>query len=133
MGLSNIIGIERVRYWEGQLLASVDLQTQISVEEELRRLHIRDLHGAYGIAIGLGLAPDQALTLQDTEVQVPCGLAYDCGGRALVVAADRKVKLPQPVTDGQTLVLSFDPAAAAGSTVKWKSWDEVNPNIDIPI
>ena len=51
--------LERVRYWQGQLLASDDLNTQLRVDEELRRLHNRSLHQPYGIAIGLELERDE--------------------------------------------------------------------------
>ena len=51
--MTNANQLERVRYWQGQLLAAGDLQTQMRVVAELRRQHNRAVHSAYGIAIGL--------------------------------------------------------------------------------
>ncbi|HTV23568.1 MAG TPA: hypothetical protein VMG12_32990, partial [Polyangiaceae bacterium] len=47
--------LERVRYWQGQLLTAADLREQVATDAELRRLHDRFAHRAAGIAIGLGL------------------------------------------------------------------------------
>src|SRR3954462_5532678 len=99
MAAQMTIELQRIRYWQGQLLASGDLQTQLLVAEELRRLHNRVLHQAYGIAIGLKLEHDEAtgelkLDKDTGEPKLTCGMAYDCAGRALIVEKDRQILLP---------------------------------------
>jgi hypothetical protein len=118
--------LTRIRYWQGQLLAAGDLQTQLFVDEELRRLHNRVVHHAYGVAIGL------EAKLEDGEFTLGCGLAYDCAGRALIVAADRVIPLPTPVTD-QALVIAYDPNSVDGIALAWKPAPEVKPNTEIEL
>ena len=65
--------LERVRYWQGQLLTAADLREQVATDLELRRLHDRHAHRAVGIAIGLSVEPDET----QTSVVVDPGLAYD--------------------------------------------------------
>jgi hypothetical protein len=108
MAAHTTTGLERVRYWQGQLLASGDLQTQLRVDEELRRLHNRAVHQAYGIAIGL------TPTLDEDKLTLGCGMAYDCAGRGLIVEADREIPLPAEVTGPMTLVLAYDPSSVDG-------------------
>ena len=91
----------RIRYWQGQLLSSGDLQTQVQSDQELRRLHDLAVHRAFGIAIGL------TATLADGVLTLGCGMAYDCTGQALVVERDRVVALPSSA-DGGSLARSPD-------------------------
>src|SRR5919206_4977097 len=106
--------LARVRYWQGQLLTAEDLRTQLESDEELRRLHNRAMHRAYGVAIGLGAALDGA------ALKLDCGMAYDCAGRGLVVQEERRVPLPKEADAPQTLVLAYDPASADGVSLTWK-------------
>jgi hypothetical protein len=107
--------LERVRYWQGQLLASIDLQTQMRTVAELRRQHNRAVHGAYGIAIGL-----TTRDIQDGALALSCGLAYDCSGRELMVPVNRNVPLPSPViTAPHLLILAYD-AILGDATLAWQ-------------
>src|SRR4051794_35518570 len=109
MAAATMRELERVRYWQGQLLASGDLRTQIGSDAELRTLHNRALHRAYGIAIGL------TPSLVDGALKLTCGMAYDCNGYALVVEPERMIALPLPPAAGSLiLVLSRDPASSDG-------------------
>jgi hypothetical protein len=119
--------LERVRYWQGQLLASGDLQTQIGSDAELRALHNRALHRAYGIAVGL------VPSLVEGGLELTCGMAYDCSGRGLVVEQDRTIALPPAGADPLVLVLSHDPAADDGIALTWKPPNNVNPNTEIAV
>src|SRR5262245_14224471 len=127
MAVQTITELERVRYWQGQLLALDDLQTQLAVDEELRRLHNRAAHQAYGVAIGL------TSTLDAGTFKLTCGMAYDCAGRALIVEADREVPLPSLVTNKLTLVLSYDPASVHGVALTWKPAPDVNAKTEVAI
>lgn len=143
MAAQPTIQLERIRYWQGQLLSLGDLQTQLRVDEELRRLHNRAVHRAYGIAIGLGQAMEalgdnkertkNAIEIENGKLKLPCGLAYDCAGHALVVSQDRIVDLPPQVTDHLTLVLSYEPNALDGVALSWTPAQEMNPGIGVAI
>jgi predicted RecA/RadA family phage recombinase len=115
MAMNSPIQLERVRYWQGQLLASGDLELQMRVVAELRRLHNQAVHSAYGIAIGLsaGKLTEESLTLT-------CGLAYDCSGRELIIAEDTEVPLPSAAfTVPQLLTLAYN-AATGSATLAWQ-------------
>ncbi|HJU56025.1 MAG TPA: hypothetical protein VJ715_15675 [Pyrinomonadaceae bacterium] len=136
MAVRTTTELQRIRYWQGQLLASGDLQTQLLVNEELRRLHNRALHQAHGVAIGLTLAHDEttgALTL-DEETKKPtlsCGMAYDCAGRELIVGKDREIDRPPQLP--MTLVIAYDPASVDGIALTWKRAQDVNANTEVAI
>jgi hypothetical protein len=127
MAMQRLTELARVRYWQGQLLASGDLQTQLATDEELRQLHNRTVHRAYGIAIGLGA------TLESGAIQLTCGMAYDCAGRGLIIDQDRIVSLPASIIGPMTLVLSFNPAAADGIALSWVSSRQIQPNAQVAI
>lgn len=102
--MSGAIQLERIRYWQGQLLSSGDLQRQMAVVAELRRQHNRAVHNAYGIAMGLTLGD-----ISEGVLPLSCGLAYDCSGRELMVPVGRMVPLPVPtITAPQLLFLAYD-------------------------
>lgn len=113
--MNTAMQLERIRYWQGQLLASDDLRTQMRVVAELRRQHNRALHRAYGIAIGLTVGD-----VADGAITVSCGLAYDCSGRELMVPVSRTVPLPTPaIATPHLLVLAYD-ARSGDSTLAWQ-------------
>ncbi len=126
MGRTNNTSLERVRYWQGQLLSSGDLQTQLRVDQELRRLHNAAAHRAYGIAIGLSAVANDVNDLKK-GLSVGCGLAYDCAGRALIIKEDLQIDVPANPTDGDTLVLSYDPQRREGVKLEWTNRAKVNP------
>jgi hypothetical protein len=83
--------LERVRYWEGQLLRSGDFREIAAVEAQRRWWHNRAIHDAYGVREGF--RPQLAGTPRG--VIVSPGVAYDCFGRELVL--DKKQNVPLPV------------------------------------
>jgi hypothetical protein len=99
--------LERVRYWQGQLLRSRDFNDIHAVEEQRRWWHNRALHNAYGIHRDPDVAQSFAATLSNdtTFVTVTAGLAYDCYGRELILETDQKVMLPAGVPDNVVFVL----------------------------
>jgi hypothetical protein len=109
--------LERVRYWQGQLLTAADLREQIATDIELRRLHDRFAHRAVGIAIGLSTQPDDT----NTALVVDAGLAYDASSRPLILPERRSIALPgasEPLP--QVLVLAFDERDATGIALRWR-------------
>ena len=101
--------LERLRYWQGQLIRSEDFNDQAAVDDQLRWWHNRALHNAYGIAAGMleGLR----VTLTDPaarEFTIRPGVAYDCFGRELILTQERREKLPAEITEGSaTLLLQY--------------------------
>ncbi len=103
------LGLERLRYWQGQLLRSKDLQDQVYGAVHLRWWHNRALHNAYGIVAGLEVLP-----LDEGALKVLPGLAYDCFGRELLLAAAVTVPIPDriPATGVTLLANCYEPARA---------------------
>src|SRR5579875_1933585 len=105
--------LERVRYWQGQLLRSRDFRVQMNTDSQLRAWHNRALHSAYGIALGYEITP-----LPDTGpltgIRIEPGVAYDCFGRAIILVAEQVVLIPAAPSDGSgsmTLLLRYKEAS----------------------
>jgi hypothetical protein len=104
--------LQRLRYWQGQALRSRDLNDQMAFEALLRAWHNRALHLlAYGIREGLEVTLDAA----GKAVEVRPGLAYDAGGRELIVHQSQRFLLPQATIplDGLILILSYRESASS--------------------
>src|ERR1035441_77211 len=95
--------LERLRYWQGQMLRSRDFRDDGAIEAQRRWWHNRALHAAFGVNYGLQVAGDASSgTLVLT---VTCGLGYDCFGRELILKKDRPgARLPFGAA-GQTPVI----------------------------
>ncbi len=106
--------LNRIAFWQGQMLSAADFRTQISTAEQLRWWHNRSLHTAFGIRFGL----DVTRVVGADSVEVWCGVAYDCFGRELVLDRPQRVPFPE-VADSDTrsraLVLTHH-AAHRGSS-----------------
>lgn len=85
--------LQRLRYWQGQTLRSIDARDQGRFDALRRQLHNRALHATGGVAFGLavGIAEDDP-----EQVEVACGLAYDARGRELILQRPRRIALPKP-------------------------------------
>lgn len=103
--------LERVRYWQGQMLRSRDFLDIERVEAQRRWWHNRALHNAYGVAEGL---TSKLSTLK--TVSVSPGVAYDGFGRELVLEKTISVPLPSNVpktfTGSINLVMRYQPRSA---------------------
>ena len=100
---------ERLRYWQGQTLRSLDFRDQATFDLRLRRLHNRALHGVSGVSFGLGVT---AVTGDSTVLDLACGVAYDGCGRELIVQRARRVAVPEGPA---WLILRARPSAAPSS------------------
>jgi hypothetical protein len=78
---------ERLNYFTGQLLGADDFRREQAYHRDKARLHNRFLHG-WGIVSGLDVGLDGAST-----VVVSPGLALDCAGNELVLAAPLTLSL----------------------------------------
>ncbi len=80
---------DRPSYFSGQLLTAGDLSQSQDVDEGMRRLHHRMLHG-WGIASGLRVSGVRG----DVAVTVGAGYALDSTGRELIVAEPVSRSIP---------------------------------------
>lgn len=97
--------LERLRYWQGQMLRSRDFRDQVAIESQLRWWHNRALHNTYGVSFGLKVIPDNSKN-PPIVVRVTCGLAYDCFGRELILLKDHPdVSVPQQSSDEYLVLL----------------------------
>jgi hypothetical protein len=119
--------LERIRYWQGQLLAASDLRAQVANDLELRRLHNRAFHHAYGISSGL------AVKFEAGGVSVTCGLAYDCSGRPLVSLRNRSVPFPPTDVAQAALVAFFDPTSPDEFALGWRGRYDFEPRLGVPL
>lgn len=86
--------LERVDFYQGQLLKTRDLQDASDRTSRLGGLHIAAAHDTWGIALGYDVrVNDAAVTLQP-------GIAYDCHGRPIVLSRQLQIPLPHPADAG---------------------------------
>ena len=120
--------LERVRYWQGQLLKSRDFLDIEAAEGQHRWWHNRALHNAYGVADGLvcSLVPSTA----SPTVSVSPGLAYDVFGHELILEKAVSVPVPSFISPGLVevfyLVVRYQPVSGSlardrDSEVCWTS------------
>jgi hypothetical protein len=84
--------LQRLRYWQGQILRSQDFRDQVAIEAQLRWWHNRALHNAFGIAGGL--AVELLEKSGNCLALVHRGLAYDFFGRELVHPRAESIAVP---------------------------------------
>jgi hypothetical protein len=73
--------LDRIQYFAGEQLTAADLNYGLDVDDTLRWLHNRTLHG-WGIATGLGVTGSVA----GRSVTVAPGMAIDSAGREIILA-----------------------------------------------
>jgi hypothetical protein len=117
---------ERVRLYDGARLTARDLRANETFEDRLRRLHVRGIHGTWGVAIGY----EVSRSAEGGGVGVGPGIAYDCAGRPIVSARPLAVAPPPPppgsdapswwfdllirYRDEDSLLAARDPAGTVG-------------------
>jgi hypothetical protein len=116
-----VTGLERLRYWQGQLLRSTDFRDQLRHEEYLRSRHNTALHKAFGIVSGL----------QIKDGKVTCGFGYDCFGRELIVPGD--LPLPARISDQAQLLVLLAAKPGQCSALAWIDELDWNGNQGLPL
>ena len=86
-------GDKRLSYFDGQFLSSSDLRDEQQYLLRTRRRLNLALHGS-GIVTGLTVTVSRKAS--PPSVVVEPGLALDCGGRELILAASVAVKIRKP-------------------------------------
>jgi hypothetical protein len=100
--------LERVQYWQGQMLRSRDFRDIETGNAQRRWWHNRALHNAYGIADGL--TSSLVLSGMPPGVLVLPGVAYDISGRELILERSQLIPLPSVppnLTGTITLLMSY--------------------------
>ncbi len=94
----------RLSHHAGQLLTARDLQDDVNYDARMRGLHVRALHGVWGIALGY-----EVLTATNPRfLVVTQGMAYDCAGREIVMSETLQVELPPPPLNSIATAWWFD-------------------------
>jgi hypothetical protein len=82
---------QRLSHHTGQLLTARDLQDDVDYDTRMRGLHVRALHGVWGIALGY-----EILRTGDPRVlHVTQGMAYDCAGREIIMSDALPIAMDQ--------------------------------------
>ena len=84
------IPFDRVTFRDGQLLTARDLRDARRRQARLRRLHLRYLHGTWGIALGFQVRR----STDGRAVEVGPGYAIDPIGRDILLADGLRVPIP---------------------------------------
>ena len=92
--------LERVNYFQGQLLSSSDLRAEQEYFSTRSRLHNRYLHG-WGVVSGL-----EVTTAGSSDVVVEPGVAIDCAGNEIHMSAAVTLKIPE-TADAHFVVLQY--------------------------
>jgi hypothetical protein len=119
--------IERVDFLDEALLAERDLVAAASSESRLRGLHVRGVHGTWGIAAGF------EVQVQGSHVVVAPGLAYDCAGRELLTVGDRLVAFDEDAPGALDLVASYGPGSRNTAGLRWVAAGSVRGGHDITL
>jgi hypothetical protein len=83
--------LRRVRYRPDQLLAAGDLRDSGDAESRRRALHVRAVHGVWGIAIGFRVF----IEFGGKHLVISPGFAYDCAGREIISSRTVLMEMPE--------------------------------------
>lgn len=112
-------GLERLRHTPGEALLSRDFRDQATMEDQMRWWHVRGVHSAYGVAVGLLTRP-QPFSGPPTLILVSPGVAFDAFGRELVMSEIQRVPVPAAPKGGSlTLMLRDLKDAPATAELVW--------------
>lgn len=148
--------LDRVTYWEGQMLRSSDFLDIHRVEDQRRWWHNRAMHSAYGVYQGFHATAVGGNQGQPGVVQVSPGVAYDCFGRELILECRATIQYAvQPLAQGdvRTLLVRYkrppsrrdsDPVTAvccfcngrhSGGTIEfvWSDHRRISPQDGVPL
>ena len=100
--------MERLRFFEGQLLSAKDFQAEQDYQIEKRRLHNRMLHGV-GVVNGLAVSVDDGT---GTVVLISPGFALDCSGSEILVEGPVRIDLGNCTNDVCFVTIEFTETAS---------------------
>jgi hypothetical protein len=91
--------LERNRYFTGKFMTARDFQGEQDYLRNRQQLHNRMLHG-WGIVAGLEVQTNPNTDCQSTTLVVMSGMALDCCGREVILAANEVIPVPRPSASG---------------------------------
>jgi hypothetical protein len=94
----------RLNHHAGELLTARDLQDDVSYDARMRGLHVRALHGVWGVALGFEVFP----TADQKSLIVTQGIAYDCSGREIVLSDSLQIGFVAPPRSSTATEWWFD-------------------------
>jgi hypothetical protein len=99
--------MERIRFFNGQILTAADFETDQEYHLQMRRLHNRMLHG-FGVVDGLGVSVADGT---DAAVVVSPGFALDRRGREIIVEGPVRISLGDCTGDVYVVTIQYSEAA----------------------
>jgi hypothetical protein len=112
--------LKRVSFSTGQLLTPADFTTEQEYHRERSRLHNRCCHG-WGVVCGL------EASISGDEITITPGMALDCQGEHVVMAAPTTLPLPGVIPRTPTLYVLIspteeqtDPTAVSGDVIAYR-------------
>jgi hypothetical protein len=148
--------LERVQYWQGQMLRARDFLNLQAVEAQRRWWHNRAIHNAYGVAEGLKSLLTSPLA-KAKGITITPGVAYDISGRELILERQQYVAFPTSFTPNPVSTMSLlvrykapaprlrpdeaselcfnSPGSVVAGTAEfvWKAGDRVDPSEGVTI
>jgi hypothetical protein len=99
--------LERLRYWQDQMLRSRDFRDQLAVDAQLRWWHNRAMHRAFGIVFGFTTSKSGTQQI----VNIDSGLAYDWFGREIILRKRQRESIPT-LKEPMTLLVCYQGTAS---------------------
>jgi hypothetical protein len=124
----NAVHALRVHHYQGERLLAADLRAEDDQATAMRQLHVRTLHDAWGVALGLDVYLDTG-----AHFVVASGLAYDRLGREIALAQPRRAP---PLTGEQgdgvyQLVAAL--SDAGDPELRWHADGETRLGLEVPL
>ena len=128
MSHSHALTAVRVRYATGQRLSVTDMQADDATATSMRELHVRTLHDAWGIAVGLDVYLDGGVLF------VGPGLAYDRLGREIILSRPRIApRMPAGLADGLYQLVIAVADQDAEIELAWRHVSETRLGLEVPL
>jgi hypothetical protein len=113
MSTSRFSPPERIAYFDGQLLASPDLQSDSDAASRFRGLHVRASHNTWGVALGFEVA-----WRAPAAIQVGPGFAYDAHVHEIISSETLNVGTPVLPVTGDANAWWFDLVISYRQTIE---------------
>src|SRR5262245_49599125 len=112
----------RLEWVDGSALTWRDLRTAVAAEEAMLAVHMRGLHGTYGVALGL----TTLLATNQRSVLVTPGFAITCLGAPLLLSTAQAMDVP-PAPGAWDLLIVAPPLGAGDPCYRPTSCDLAIP------
>jgi hypothetical protein len=117
----------RVVHYQGERLRAADLRAEDGQATSMRQLHVRTLHDAWGVALGLDVY------LEAAEFVVARGLAYDRLGREIALTQPRRAPPLSGESEDGVYQLVAGLSASGGPELRWRAARDTRLGLDVPL